>query len=304
MLWQRALTAAVGIPLALALIYLGGWWLAAATALLTLLALREFYRIIAAAALRASAPDRASAPNRASPPAAPPGIVTAMRLAGYLLALLIPAGATLTASPSVTHLALAAAVFLALVSVLALRTRLTRLARVPAPYLGLPIGALALPAILSYLIHLRLLQGPPVVRLGLSLPSGACLLFLVFAACWATDTAAYGVGRAWGRRKLWPSVSPGKTVEGSIGGLAASAVVVAAFGRLFGLELHSALVLGLLLGVTGQLGDLAESKLKRVAGVKDSGSLLPGHGGVLDRFDSFLLNAPVAYYYLYYTLGA
>jgi len=294
-LWQRALTAAVGIPLALALIYLGGWWLAAATALLTLLALREFYRIIAAAA------DRASAPDRASPPAAPPAILTAMRLAGYLLALLIPAGATLTASPSVTHLSLAAAAFLALVSVVALRTRL---ARVPAPYLGLPIGALALPAILSYLVHLRLLQGPPVVRLGISLPSGACMLFLVFAACWATDTAAYGVGRAWGRRKLWPSVSPGKTVEGSIGGLAASAVVVAAFGRLFGLDLHSALVLGLLLGVTGQLGDLAESKLKRVAGVKDSGSLLPGHGGVLDRFDSFLLNAPVAYYYLYYTLGA
>jgi len=294
-LWQRALTAAVGIPLALALIYLGGWWLAAATALLTLLALREFYRIIAAAA------DRTSPPDRASPPAAPPAILTAMRLAGYLLALLIPAGATLTASPSVTHLSLAAAAFLALVSVVALRTRL---ARVPAPYLGLPIGALALPAILSYLVHLRLLQGPPVVRLGISLPSGACMLFLVFAACWATDTAAYGVGRAWGRRKLWPSVSPGKTVEGSIGGLAASAVVVAAFGRLFGLDLHSALVLGLLLGVTGQLGDLAESKLKRVAGVKDSGSLLPGHGGVLDRFDSFLLNAPVAYYYLYYTLGA
>jgi phosphatidate cytidylyltransferase len=288
-LWQRVFTAAVGIPLALALIYLGGWWLAAATALLTLLALREFYRIIAAAADRASAPP------------APPAILTAMRLTGYLLALLIPAGATLTASPSVTHLALAAAAFLALISAVALRARLTRVA---TPYLGLPIGALALPGILSYVVHLRLLHGPPVVRLGLSLPSGACLLFLVFAACWATDTAAYGAGRAWGRRKLWPSVSPGKTVEGSIAGLAASAVVVAAFGRLFGLELHSALVLGLLLGVTGQLGDLAESKLKRIAGVKDSGSLLPGHGGVLDRFDSFLVNAPVAYYYLYYALGS
>jgi phosphatidate cytidylyltransferase len=290
-LWQRALTAAVGIPLALALIYLGGWWLAAAAALLALLALREFYRIIAAAA------DRAPAPA----PAAPPALLAAMRLAGYLLALLMPLGAALTASPSLAHLGLAAAAFLALISVLALRTGLTRVA---APYLGLPIGGIALPAIFTYLVHLRLLEGPPVVRLGLSLPTGACLLFLVLAACWATDTAAYGAGRAWGRRKLWPSVSPGKTVEGSIAGLAASAVVVAAFGRLFGLQLHSALVLGLLLGVTGQLGDLAESKLKRVAGVKDSGSLLPGHGGVLDRFDSLLFNAPVAYYYLYYALGA
>lgn len=289
MLWQRVLTAAVGIPLALALIYLGGWWLAAATALLTLLALREFYRIIAAAA------------DRASAPAAPPAILTAMRLAGYLLALLIPAGATLTASPSVTHLSLAAAASLALISTVALRARLTRVA---APYLGLPIGGLALPGILSYLVHLRLLQGPPVVLLGLSLPTGACLLFLVFAACWATDTAAYGAGRAWGRHKLWPAVSPGKTVEGSVAGLAASAVVVAAFGRLFGLELHSALVLGLLLGVTGQLGDLAESKLKRIAGVKDSGALLPGHGGVLDRFDSLLFNAPVAYFYLWHVLGS
>jgi phosphatidate cytidylyltransferase len=292
---QRVLTAAIGIPVALALIYLGGWWLAAATAFLTLLALREFYRIIAAAA------------DRASAPAAPPAILSAMRLAGYLLALLIPAGATLTASPSVTHLSLAAAASLALISAIALRarlTRLTRVTRVPTPYLGLPVGGLALPGILSYLVHLRLLQGPPVVLLGLSLPTGACLLFLVFAACWATDTAAYGAGRAWGRHKLWPAVSPGKTVEGSIAGLAASAVVVAAFGRLFGLELHSALVLGLLLGVTGQLGDLAESKLKRTAGVKDSGAVLPGHGGVLDRFDSLLFNAPVAYFYLWHVLGS
>lgn len=289
MLWHRLLTAAVGIPLALALIYLGGWWLAAAAALLALLALREFYRIIAAAAERASAP------------AAPSAILTAMRLAGYLLAVLVPLGVPLTASPSVTHLGLAAAAFLALISLLALRTGLTRVA---PPYLGLPIGGIALPAIFSYLVHLRLLDGPPVAWLRLSLPLGACLLFLVFAACWATDTAAYGAGRAWGRRKLWPAVSPGKTVEGSIAGLAASALVVTAFGRLFGLQLHSALVLGLLLGVTGQLGDLAESKLKRVAGVKDSGSLLPGHGGVLDRFDSLLLNAPVAYYYLAYVLGS
>jgi len=129
-------------------------------------------------------------------------------------------------------------------------------------------------------------------------PPGACWLFLVFAACWAGDSAAYAVGRTWGHRKLWPTVSPGKTVEGALAGLLASIVIVAVLAWVFGVALYFGLALGVLMGVGGQLGDLAESKLKRWAGVKDSGSLLPGHGGVLDRFDSLLVNAPLAYFFL------
>jgi phosphatidate cytidylyltransferase len=134
-------------------------------------------------------------------------------------------------------------------------------------------------------------------------PYGAGWLALVVAACWAADTAAYAVGKTLGRHKLCPSISPGKTVEGAVGGLIGAMLLTFLLGQWLGLPTGHALALGALLGVAGQLGDLAESKLKRWAGVKDSGSILPGHGGVLDRFDSLLVNAPLAYYYLRFIAG-
>ncbi len=293
MLWQRVLTAVVGIPLTLAVVYAGGWWLVAAIALLTILALREFYHLVSSSAARASAPP-------------PPSALAAARACGYILAVVIPAAAMPGQAMSLPHFAVGIAGLshfaLAIAVLLALASRAGRSPRF-TPYLGIPTAALLLPPLFTCLLHLRLLEGEPLAGLGVPLPPGACWLFLVFAACWAGDSAAYGVGRAWGRHKLWPAVSPGKTIEGSLGGLVAAVVVVAAFGRLFGLELYFAAVLGLLLSVAGQLGDLAESKLKRWAGVKDSGSMLPGHGGVLDRFDSLLFSAPVAYCYLRFVVG-
>jgi phosphatidate cytidylyltransferase len=284
-LLPRLLTALVGIPLALAIIYAGGWWLATAAALLAALALREFYQLAEAAA--------DGDPRRSG--GVPPAALRAERGIGYLLAVVIPATALAGSGSALAELALGMAAALAVIFGIADRAGR---ARVAAGHLGLPVGALALPALFSFLVHLRLLGTMPPDAPLVRLPPGACWLFLVFAACWATDTAAYGVGRAWGRHKLWPAVSPGKTIEGSVGGVVASIIVVAGFGRLFGLEVYSGVLLGALLGVAGQLGDLAESKLKRLAGVKDSGSLLPGHGGVLDRFDSLLVNAPLAYYFL------
>ena len=123
---------------------------------------------------------------------------------------------------------------------------------------------------------------------------------LLLAVTFATDTSAFFVGRALGRLPLAPAISPGKTLEGAVGGLA-GAVLAAVIGvELLGLELTmpETLVLGGLAGVAGQLGDLAESRLKRVAGVKDSGWLFPGHGGVLDRIDSIVFNLPVVYYFV------
>lgn len=115
---------------------------------------------------------------------------------------------------------------------------------------------------------------------------------------WLTDSGAYLVGRRWGRRKLAPAISPGKTVEGTCGGLAAGAAIAALCAYTFGLPvtLPQALVVGVVLSGVGQLGDLAESLLKRQAGIKDSGTLIPGHGGVLDRIDSLLIVIPAAYY--------
>ncbi|WP_141201597.1 phosphatidate cytidylyltransferase [Paludifilum halophilum] len=120
---------------------------------------------------------------------------------------------------------------------------------------------------------------------------------LALVVTWVNDTGAYFTGKRWGKRKLWPSVSPNKTVEGSLGGIFLSVLVSGLFGLLYP-ELgvfSTVLFIGFLVSVVGQVGDLVESALKRTTGVKDSGSLLPGHGGILDRFDSLLLVFPVLY---------
>ncbi len=122
---------------------------------------------------------------------------------------------------------------------------------------------------------------------------------LAFLVTFATDTSAYAVGRAVGRRKLAPSISPGKTWEGAMGGLVGAAAAAAALVVLLdGIEsrLLPAIALGLGVGVVAQAGDLLESKVKRLADAKDSGRLIPGHGGLLDRLDSLLPVFPLVYY--------
>lgn len=122
---------------------------------------------------------------------------------------------------------------------------------------------------------------------------------LAFLVTFATDTSAYAVGRAVGRRKLAPSISPGKTWEGAVGGLVGAAAAAAALVVLLdGIESHllPAIALGLGVGVVAQAGDLLESKVKRMAGAKDSGRLIPGHGGLFDRLDSLVPVFPLVYY--------
>lgn len=125
------------------------------------------------------------------------------------------------------------------------------------------------------------------------------LMTTFFAIVMMTDTGAYYVGRMIGRHKLAPRISPGKTIEGSVGGFVAAIVAGLLCKLIFFHELPiaHALLLGAALGALGQIGDLAESMLKRSANVKDSGKLLPGHGGVLDRIDSILFCAPLLYFY-------
>lgn len=141
------------------------------------------------------------------------------------------------------------------------------------------------------LSHLILLRG---------FECGIALIFFVFLVTWVSDTAAYYVGSSFGTHKLAPQISPGKTIEGSVGGLVGSVmmVVIAKFGFMPWLDLEDCLIVGLLLGSVGQAGDLFESRLKRYAGVKDSGTILPGHGGLLDRVDSLIFTVPVFYYYV------
>ena len=126
------------------------------------------------------------------------------------------------------------------------------------------------------------------------------MILLLLCLIWATDTGAYYTGKTFGKHKFAPSISPNKTWEGTLGGLALACVVAAAFKEtlLPDLTWLDAGILALLGGGWGQMGDLFESAFKRSCGVKDSGTLLPGHGGVLDRFDSLIFTAPAYYLYL------
>jgi phosphatidate cytidylyltransferase len=149
-----------------------------------------------------------------------------------------------------------------------------------------------------------------VIRLGHeapALPAGAPLaglgaergwIVLLVLGVWAYDTGAYFVGKRFGRRRFLAHISPSKTYAGLIGGIVAATVVVGAVLNGLGQPPVGALVLGPLLSLAAQAGDLAESMLKRAAGAKDSGRLIPGHGGILDRVDSFLFAAPVVTLYV------
>lgn len=153
--------------------------------------------------------------------------------------------------------------------------------------------------LLAFVLHLAsrapaIPEGAVLAALGAE--RGWVLLLLL--GVWSYDTGAYLVGRQIGRHRFMTHISPSKTVEGLVGGLVATTVVVALLLAGLGQAPAGALALGPLLGLSAQAGDLAESMLKRAAGAKDSGTLIPGHGGILDRVDSFLFAAPVVTLYV------
>ncbi len=145
--------------------------------------------------------------------------------------------------------------------------------------------------LLSYVLLLRLLiDGPYYV-------------FYIFGVIWLGDAAALVVGTLMGRHKLAPSISPRKTVEGAVGGILGSLCGAILGGLLVHFTSIQCLAVGGMLAVLGQLGDLSESLLKRSTGIKDSGMLIPGHGGILDKVDGILFGAPALYYYVLYVMG-
>jgi phosphatidate cytidylyltransferase len=149
------------------------------------------------------------------------------------------------------------------------------------------MGIVYIPLLMSHFILIR------------QTSSGVLWIFFVLVLAFSGDIAAYYVGRGMGKKKLLPMVSPGKTVEGTIGLIAGSIAGALLFRQFFFplLSVPHAVILGLVGSIVGQLGDLCESALKRAAGVKDSGVILPGHGGVLDRLDCLMFIAPFVYYY-------
>jgi phosphatidate cytidylyltransferase len=137
-------------------------------------------------------------------------------------------------------------------------------------------------------------------------PDGRELLFFTLLTVWITDTGAYAVGRAIGKHKMAPAISPGKTIEGGIGSLVTGFIAVFVLDAAIGIGFKTVdlVVLGLILPPVIGVGDLAESALKRALGVKDSSGLVPGHGGIADRLDSLLFAAPLVYYYVKWVAGS
>jgi phosphatidate cytidylyltransferase len=147
--------------------------------------------------------------------------------------------------------------------------------------------------------HLVLLRELPW-RAGTDYALGASFVFLAFFVTWSCDTGAYAIGRAFGRRRPWSRISPRKSLEGAAGGFACAAAAAFIARAWFApyLRVWDAAALGVLVGVFAQVGDLVESLFKRDAQHGDSSDLIPGHGGVLDRFDSLYFGAPIVFYYL------
>ena len=250
----RLLSASIGAPLFLGLIYLGGPYTAFLLTALTLLALREFLQI---------------------------GEHMGMRV-WYKLT-------TFVAVVWLFSLFFGSKDWMLPVIVLWLLIGLGRLAltypKTLLPEASFNLLAILYTALLSYLYLLR------------QLPNGIEWTFFAVLLVWASDTGAYLIGRQFGRHLLAPQVSPKKTVEGSLGGLLFSIIVAFAFWRVVGEgSWITYIILGVLIGISAQVGDLFESALKRSAGVKDSGKLIPGHGGILDRFDSLIFALPLVYY--------
>jgi phosphatidate cytidylyltransferase len=156
------------------------------------------------------------------------------------------------------------------------------------------LGLLYITVSLGLLVHLRL--NPNAGNPGWLIP----LLLIIFI--WINDTMAYIVGSLIGRTPFFPSISPKKTIEGTVGGMILAVAAAGVYGYFWGqqwLALQHWLALATIAAIVGTAGDLLESKLKRLAGVKDSGSIMPGHGGFMDRFDSLLLATPIAWLYVH-----
>jgi phosphatidate cytidylyltransferase len=285
---QRLGVAAVGIPVAVVVIYAGGWVLAAVLAVAAAWGAVELYRMARATGGR------------------PLVVCGAVGAAAYvLLAGALPRG--IDAAPYLWGLTLGGALALSALAILWRGTTGRPLTAVAVTLLGAVWtgGTLAHGVFLRHLADGWLASVVRPVGLPSSAVIGTALVAFAVGLTWINDSAAYFAGRAWGRRKLIPSVSPGKTVVGSVAGVAGAVVVGSIYagvvlGGWLGLPIGYAegAVGGALLGVAAQVGDLVESLFKREAGVKDSGKVFPGHGGILDRFDALLFTLPVAYWYL------
>ena len=268
--------AAVAIPAALLVVWLGGWALVALVAVVAVLGLRELFDFARRADVR---------------PLAGYGLATA--------ALLPPAAYLgMTSVPALRdNAAIGAGIWI--VGLITASLVMRRPAERPlAAAAATAAGVLYTAVLPSFILLLR--HGAPGDAGANRSWAGTWLVFFPLVVTWVVDTAAMAGGRSMGGPKLWPAVSPGKTRSGALAGVAGGLAAAALLDRYalaplgVGAGLGVALLAGGVLAVMGQVGDLAESNFKREVGVKDSSRLIPGHGGVLDRFDSLYFAVPIA----------
>ncbi|MFM7428248.1 MAG: phosphatidate cytidylyltransferase [Elainella sp.] len=276
----RFLSAIVAIILALGMIVLGGWYFTAGFGVIVYLGLQEYFDLVRAKGIL------------------PAGKTTV----GVSLILLV----TANLAPNLVDAVMPVAGTL-ICFYLLFQPKLATIADISSSILGLFYGGY-LP---SYWVRLRNLGGAEASNLPLGgyfpnwplqlqdLPQGLTVTLLAFGCIWAADIGAYIFGKLFGRTRL-TDISPKKTVEGAVFGVLGS-VAVASCGSWYlgwaGAPL-SGMALGLMVGIASLLGDLTESMMKRDAGVKDSGQLIPGHGGILDRTDSYVFIAPLVFYFV------
>jgi phosphatidate cytidylyltransferase len=280
MLLQRVATAVIGVPAILLVVWAGGAWFSVVLGILLFIAALEFYAAVSPPPTNATLVEN---PLAAISPVRLPRLLNQrpLGLMGGAFTALLVAAAHHDGDWWAGTLALAA-VFPFVWLVL----RGDSEGALP-DWLRTVGGVLYVGWLGSHLVFLR------------HLDNGRDWVYLAVFATFANDTSAYFVGRAIGRTKLVPRISPGKTVEGSLGGILFGALGLVLLNYALGLRLDvwPLIPLAVLVPVAAQLGDLAESLIKRGAGVKDAGVLVPGHGGFLDRLDSVLFTVPVVYYY-------
>lgn len=276
-LTRRILFALAGAPLTVALIYIGGWLFAAALGAVAAIGAWELFRM---------AREGGSEP---------------LEVAGVTLAAAIPlfVHAAWLGVYRVT-LTVAVLIFLALLAGVIWARGVERR---PLVAVSVTVAGIIYAALVSYMYPIRYHD------YAIGALAGTVLVMLPVTLTWGTDIGAYTVGRMIGKRKLIPSVSPSKTVAGAVGGVVVAVLVCWGYTQLLlepfarlAFEPAGVLLFAVAVSVAGQVGDLAESLIKRDAGVKDSSRLLPGHGGILDRFDSLLFALPVAYLLLSHLL--
>ncbi|GAC1353654.1 MAG: phosphatidate cytidylyltransferase [Herpetosiphon sp.] len=256
---QRLASSAVLLPILGVVVWLGGWWVYLTVLCVVLLAVHELFALLRTGGYR------------------PRSVGYIVASAAVLAAVTAALGRGDVLAPILT-----ACVLVSIAFELSQHDGKTAL-----PNWGVTLaGALYVAWLLAHFILLR------------GLPQGAQWVIWVLFLNIASDTGAYLIGGRWGRRRLAPSISPGKSWEGAIGGLAAAMAAAAVGVLLFGLPLSLpvAALLGAVGSAVGQVGDLSESLIKRRVGAKDSGHIIPGHGGILDRIDSLLFSGPVLYY--------